>query len=839
MGFNSEELIRTKMRARGIDEAVIDDFVRKARRAASQSAYVPLSDAHTPGPDLLFSLSPVSERLSSLHRKGLELLDNTLVIKLNGGLGTTMGGRVPKGILEAKDGLSYLDIVVRQIKALHKEYGVRTPLMLMNSFFTHAPTMEIIERLDLPILTLIQSRVPRLLADSFAPLEAGDDQDWAPSGHGDVYDCLRRSTWLERLIGDGYRWAFISNLDNLAACLDPWILGLMAEDDVDFLMEVTDRTNADRKGGTPVFSAGRLQLLEIAQVDPDERSAFQDIHRFPFFNTNNIWVNLHALSSILDQRALELPLIQNRKTVAGREIIQIETAMGAALGRFPRAGALRVGRERFFPTKKVSDLFVLRTDACVLDGMARLRRNPMRPDNLSFMPRVFFSDDFLDSPLKIGQRFEDPASVSVLRADILDVYGSVFFESNVTLEGRVEIRGGSGDPYRICSGAILCEGRFPPFSAREAGSLGTSEHDLYPFELSRMAVEKVWGSSSIGWGVPREMANLPSIGELWETYDGREEASVILNGPHRLTPLRELTAALGPSLLGTKLTQLIGRPFPILIKYLFPSQTLSVQVHPSDEYAVTHGKAKGKQEMWLVLSAAPDSFTILGWRPGLDEDAIRSAIAAGDFESILNVVRPKAGDVYFIPPGTVHALGPGVAALEIQENSDVTYRLHDWDRMKSDGTKRRLHIDDALGALSYEYELEYAVRPLVVKEDFRECSYLCACSRFAVCKWVCNGKRSLASDPTRFWVMNVILGQGRLSWPGGDPLWVEQGSTVLIPAGLGEFDIDPVGSITLVKSWVPDLIHDVIEPLKAAGFNDAEVAALGGAGPRNQVRPLL
>jgi UTP--glucose-1-phosphate uridylyltransferase len=839
MGFGSEGLIRAKMKSRGIDRRVIDDFTRKAQRASRESAYIPLSKAETPGPDLLFHISADRDRIGRLEREGLRLLDRAVVIKLNGGLSTTMGGRAPKGILEAKDGLSYLEIVVRQMQALHQEHHCRTPLMLMNSFFTHAPTMEIVGRFDLPIMTLIQSQVPRLQADTFAPLEAGDDLDWTPPGHGDIYDCLLRSGWLEKLIRQGYRWAFISNLDNLAASLEPWILGLMAEDDVDFLMEVTDRTNADRKGGTPVVIGGRLHLLEIAQVAPEDRAAFQDIHRFPFFNTNNLWVQLEALEAVLASGALELPLIQNKKNVAGREIIQIETAMGAALGFFPRARALRVGRERFFPTKKVADLFVLRTDACVLDHMARLRRNPERPDNLPFLPRVFFSDDFLDSPLAMSERFQDPASVSILRADIFDVYGDVYFESKVTVEGRVEVRGAPGATYRIPSGALLRDGRFPPPTPKETRPLGTCDYELYPFELSRMAVEKVWGSSQIGWGLPREMANLPAIGELWETFDGRDEGSVILNGPYRLTPLRELTQELGGALIGTELTHLIGSPFPLLIKYLFPSQALSVQVHPDDQYAAAHGKPQGKKEMWLVLSAAPDSFTILGWRPGFTKEAIQRAIRSGDFDSILNVVRPQPGDVYFIPPGTVHALGPGVAVLEIQQNSDVTYRLHDWDRVGADGKKRTLHLEEALGALAYDYEPSFAVRPLEIRDGAGECAFLCACARFAACKWVIGGKIDFASDPHRFWVLNVILGQGYLGWPGGDPLWLEQGSTVLIPAGLGSFHVDPVGSLTMVKSWLPNLMRDVVEPLRAAGFSADEIRALGGAGPQNEIRPLV
>ncbi len=295
---NSEDRIRRTMKARGLTDGVIDDFVAKVRKACTQLGYVPLSEVEPPSPDLLVTLNRDSAWLERLDQCGAKLLKQLVVIKLNGGRSTTMGGSVPKGILTAKDGLSYLEIVVAQIEALRKQYGLGIPLVLMNSFFTHDPTMEIVNRLNVPVMTLIQSQVPRLLQESFAPLETGTEEDWVPPGHGDLYDSMKRSGLLDTLLDDGYRWAFISNLDNLAACLEPWILGLMEDEHIDFLLEVTDRTNADRKGGTPIMTGGRLQLLEIAQVSPKERKTFQDIHRFPFFNTNNIWIDLRALRSV-------------------------------------------------------------------------------------------------------------------------------------------------------------------------------------------------------------------------------------------------------------------------------------------------------------------------------------------------------------------------------------------------------------------------------------------------------------------------------------------------------------------------------------------------------------
>ena len=222
-------------------------------------------------------------------------MKKAVVIKLNGGRSTTMGGEVPKGILVAKDGMSYLEIILGQMKAIRNKWAIDIPLVLMNSFFTQAPTMEVIDQLGSRVRTIEQKQVPRLLRDTLVPLETGTDDDWAPPGHGDVYESLAESGLLDELLSEGYQWAFISNVDNLAANLEPWILGLIQKHDAGFLMEVTDRTNEDRKGGTLVVRKGRLELLEIAQVDPASSLEFMDIERFRVFNTNNVWIDLIAL----------------------------------------------------------------------------------------------------------------------------------------------------------------------------------------------------------------------------------------------------------------------------------------------------------------------------------------------------------------------------------------------------------------------------------------------------------------------------------------------------------------------------------------------------------------
>jgi UTP--glucose-1-phosphate uridylyltransferase len=456
-----DQLIRQKMAQRGVKPEEIDNFLRMVKRIPGEgSGYVPLADTSAPESKWIFDSADWREDVE-LTARGKKLLSQVVIIKLNGGRSTSMGGLVPKGTIVAKNGRSYLDIIIGQVERMRRKWQMDVPLVLMNSFFTHEPTMKLIRRLPVAPITFIQNQVPRLLEGSLTPMNTDTDDDWAPPGHGDIYESLKRTGLLDWLRSEGKRWAFISNLDNLAASLDPWIVGLIEREGIDFLLEVTNRTRADRKGGTLVIRKGKLDLLEIAQVSPHEREIFMDIERFRVFNTNNVWVDLDSLDRALDRESLRLPLIQNHKTILGQRIIQLETAMGAAIGAFQSARGLRVGRERFFPTKKVADLFVLQSDVCVLDKMDRLLANPLRPKTLPLRPSVNFSENFLEMPHKMSERFEDPARVFLLQAQSLDVSGPVFFERNVRIEGQVAINAPSDKPYTVRRGSVLRDGVYP------------------------------------------------------------------------------------------------------------------------------------------------------------------------------------------------------------------------------------------------------------------------------------------------------------------------------------------------------------------------------------------
>lgn len=389
-----------------------------------------------------------------------EVLDRAVVLKLNGGLGTSMGMTRAKSLLEVRDGQSFLDIIVRQVLDLRARTGTRLPLVLMNSFATRDDSLAALERhpkiaADVPA-DFLQNKVPKLEADGFGPVSWPDDPalEWAPPGHGDLYTALVTSGMLETLLNAGYRYAFVSNSDNLGAVLEPRILGWMAREELPFVMEVADRTAADRKGGHLARRpGGGLVLREIAQTPDADVDAFQDTSRHRFFNTNTLWVDLHALRDVIAERdgVLGLPMIVNRKTVdptdkSSTAVVQLETAMGAAIDVFEGARALRVDRSRFAPVKTTDDLLALRSDAYVLTDDARVALADGRLD----APHVTLDPDYYKLLADFDARFPHGAP-SLRECDELTVEGDVTFGRDVVVKGRVTVTG----PREVGDGETL------------------------------------------------------------------------------------------------------------------------------------------------------------------------------------------------------------------------------------------------------------------------------------------------------------------------------------------------------------------------------------------------
>ena len=387
-----------KMRAAGAHPAELAAMTRRFEQLGATDAGQLPGDVLEPLEDL-----PLLEELPEPSpERAREVLDALVVVKLNGGLGTSMGLSGPKSLLEVKPGASFLDVIATQVLALRERHGARLPLVVMNSASTTGPSLEALRRhaglreQEIP-LEFLQGREPKLRADDLMPVEwpANPDLEWCPPGHGDLYTALAATGMLDTLLDAGLRWCFVSNSDNLGALADVRLATWVADEEVPFAMEAVRGTPADRKGGHLARRDGQMVLRETAQV-PEGDTSFGDVDTWRYYNTNNLWVDLQALRDLqaADAGAPVLPLIVNRKTVDPRDksstaVIQLETAMGAAVGSIPGARAVQVPRSRFAPVKTTNDLLVVRSDAYELTPDGR-----MSPTFDGSGPVVTLDDDF-------------------------------------------------------------------------------------------------------------------------------------------------------------------------------------------------------------------------------------------------------------------------------------------------------------------------------------------------------------------------------------------------------------------------------------------------------------
>ena len=431
---------RDKMAAAGLGKAAIGAFERGYTLLSSGEKGQISENSITPSSDV----PSYANMASTPSEWSPELLAKTVVLKLNGGLGTGMGLQKAKSLLEVKNGETFLDLIAEQIATLRAETGAQVHFLLMNSFSTSEDTLAALQGgpLDGEKVEMLQNKVPKIDAATMAPVAWPDepDHEWCPPGHGDLYPALIGSGWLDRLLADGIEYAFVSNSDNLGATLDARLLNWFAASEAPFAMEVTRRTEADKKGGHLAVrkSDQRLVLREVAQCPDTDLASFQDITRHQFFNTNNLWLNLPSLKAALDSAngVLPLPVIQNSKTVDPRDkastpVWQLETAMGAAIECFDGAVAVEVPRSRFAPDKTTADLFALRSDAYEKRPDGSVGLVPARNGK---PPVVKLSDEYklVDSLAQLG------SVPSLVAADSLTIEGQVTFEPGVTVQGLAE-----------------------------------------------------------------------------------------------------------------------------------------------------------------------------------------------------------------------------------------------------------------------------------------------------------------------------------------------------------------------------------------------------------------
>lgn len=451
-----------KMKDEGIPPLIIDAFrfyydklVRGERGLLSRKDIVPITKGEIAN----------VEMLDRFNQEGCRAVKETVIIKLNGGLGTSMGLSKAKSLIEVRDGLNFLDIIAKQILIHREQYGTKIPLVFMNSFKTDEESRRFLGRYpnlacDIP-LSFLQHKFPKVVKESLSPGSWPTDPDceWNPPGHGDIYFALITSGILDKMISKAYKYAFISNSDNLGAIMDEALLGYFASHNLPFMMEVADRAKRDIKGGHLArLKDGGLTLREIAQCPGEEIEEFQDTTLYRYFNTNNIWVNLLFLKEKLKEPAnpLRLPMIVNPKRIdpeddSSTEVYQIETAMGSAISLFEKATAVRVPRTRFVPVKKCQDLLALRSDCYVVTEDSRVIQNP---DRRFGTVNIDLDDRYYKTINQLKQRFAHNIP-SLIDCESLKIEGNIYFGKGIVMKGEVNIISHSSKKVSIPDGMVI------------------------------------------------------------------------------------------------------------------------------------------------------------------------------------------------------------------------------------------------------------------------------------------------------------------------------------------------------------------------------------------------
>ncbi len=454
-----ENNIRMCMESGGVTSQMIIEFLRRVRQVYDgDTGKVSWQDVgELESGDLVdFESLTASDNANNY-------MHSLVVIKLNGGLGTSMGLQKPKSLIPIRGRDNFLQVIIQQIKTLRCKTNSPIPFFLMNSFSTQKDSLRELGianinqdvHTDLPV-DFLQNRVPRLYKNSLLPLSSdsntvdGTEQDWCPPGHGDIFFSLKQSGLLDRLLDMGYRTAFISNGDNLGAIAESKILEYFHQQKLDWISEVTLKTPVDLKGGVlyrprpknPGTISKAIRLLEIAQVPEEHLNDFQDTKRFSYFNINNLWVNLAALNTRLEEKSLNLDLIVNPKTVASKDVVQLETAMGSAVSCFNNSRVILVPRHRFSPVKTCADLLACRSDIYQIN-----------PTNQALVPNMnrAIPQIILNSAYKNVSDFEKLFAIipSLQDTQRLEITGKLYFDVPVKIKGRVSFRIKGTEPFAI------------------------------------------------------------------------------------------------------------------------------------------------------------------------------------------------------------------------------------------------------------------------------------------------------------------------------------------------------------------------------------------------------
>lgn len=348
---------------------------------------------------------------------------------------------------------------------------------------------------------------------------------------------------------------------------------------------------------------------------------------------------------------------------------------------------------------------------------------------------------------------------------------------------------------------------------------------LYPLLFHPIYKEMIWGGHALADKYKRGLDDR-LVGESWEIACHSNGNGIISNGPLEGMSLHDAIDKYGLKILGSAVYNEAYKKFPLLIKILDAADSLSVQVHPDDSYAYEHENGElGKTEMWYVIDAKENAKIVYGLKEGATKESLSRCIDENRIGDCLKKLEVSAGDVVYIPSGMVHAIGDGIMICEIQQNSDTTYRLYDWDRVDKDGNARELHLSKAMDVIDYSGSYQGLLSGLKLQEGSGHRTIYVANQYFAVEKIVTDSSIRLTMDGKRFQTITCIEGSGGLVYEKGS-IKLDSGSSCLIPAGIKDFVLE--GQLATIRSYVPDRENNIIKPLLAKGIKRSELALIAG-----------
>ncbi len=380
-----------------------------------------------------------------------------------------------------------------------------------------------------------------------------------------------------------------------------------------------------------------------------------------------------------------------------------------------------------------------------------------------------------------------------------------------------------------------------------------AKKEIYPLKFHEIFKEKIWGGrrleSCLGKSIPKNKL----IGESWEIADHGKDISIVKNGMLKGENLKKLIKNFKKEIIGKDVKLSRGGRFPLLFKYIDASQKLSIQVHPDDEYACLNERDEtGKTEAWYVVWAKPGAQLVCGLKEDVNRNILKEAIKSKKIGNYLNYVTVYKGDLIFIPPGTVHTIMGDVILAEIQQNSDLTYRIYDWGRIDKYGKSRELHIDKALDVIDFSLVRNYKIEPLSININGNIINYFIVCEKFVVELCEITDIYKLNCDGSKFYTLSVLEGNGEIFYEEEfasklgpvNKVNIKKGETVLLPASLGKTVIKTDNTLRdnklkFLKFYVPNITKDIIEPLTHKGFTKQEIISLGGWDEVNDIKKYI